>query len=75
MMINFEELRAFVDELIKTRLRAETEYAQNLFVYAKCPNGIGTKIEAYGRLWLLAGILGYSADKVMQDIQKAEKEG
>ena len=73
MMINFEELRVSIDELIKTRLRAETEYAQNLFIYTKCPNGTGTKIEACGRLWLLAGILGYNSDKVERDMHKAEK--
>lgn len=62
-----------IQKLAQIKWRAETEYAQNLFIYTKCPNGTGTKIEAYGRLWLLAGILGYSADKVMQDTQKAEK--
>ncbi len=73
MMIKFEELSSSIDELIKTRMRAEKEYEENLFIYACCPVGTDGKNETYRRIWLLARILGYNSDKVERDMRKAEK--
>lgn len=43
VMIKFEELSSSIDELIKTRMHAEKEYEENLFIYACCPVGTDGK--------------------------------
>lgn len=59
-------------EMYEIKQRAEKDYKDALFVYANCPVGTAGRNEAYNRIWILSNVLGYSEEKVENDMQEAE---
>ena len=61
-------------EMCKIKQRAEKSYKCALLVYAHCPVGTFGRDTAYYKAFVLAGVLGYSEEKVEKDMQEAEDE-
>lgn len=59
-------------ELREIKDRAEGDYKDALFVYAKGTVGTAGRNEVYNRIWILSNVLGYSEEKVENDMQEAE---